>query len=954
MGCSGSKAENLPLVVRCRERRELIRAAANHRFALAAAHVSYFSSLKDVGDALRKFVDEELINTSPSSSSSPVSSPSLISPPASKVKRNHDESLHLHEDEDEEEEEEESHLHLSDSSSDNDGDSKGNYKHLRHERHSHDSDNGRHHHHIHGSHKGKGFNGGEKSFHNYPGGGFYGHGHGLMGNRSKYRSSLPPRRSYVELYMDQPWFNYSNNSNVHYMKKSAPAMKTVVHEPPAQPGHGYSGSYWNSPAGHGDDHGSFPMGPALKMGNNEGVLSHKKEAPPPPSPKVSMWDAFNPFDVFDGAYTGYNSAGRYGYGSTFSSPHSSEVREMEGIPDLEEETENEGYKDAPKVKKMNIEAKESSKESTSSYKSVPLQISTESSSRSVPLSCSDGSKKPLSPLQYSGENAKRSMPTECSEEKLSRNQYLNGDIEGLISLTDEKSSPETLVSKNVDECSVKKQGEAFEVEWESKADVDLSRLSSVTISSPHGTRDLREVVAELRDDFEIASSYGKEVAIMLEVGKLPYQPGFLKVLASSDSSSKQSVKLASRSMKTAKSYFDDVGKDMNANVCSLLSTLDKLYAWEKKLYKEVKASSYSLRLFNEKSYSIICLILHRVRSQFHKMDEERLRLKYEKRCKKLKILDKEGVDSGKIYATQASIRRLVTKLDVSIKAIDVISSRIDKLRDEELQPKIAALIQGLIRMWKAMLKCHQKQFQAIMESKRCEFKVNTALQRDSNSSAITELGKVLHSWCHHFNDWVNFQKSYVKSLNGWLLKCLQYEPEETPDGPVPYSPGQLGAPPIFIICNDWHQAMEAVSEGRVARAMNAFVTSLQQLGEKQDEEERRRLKAECLSKEYEKLLRAWKRERGQGTMSEKNGLSLVQSEAEVSTLDDLKLDLDSLRQRLSEERIKNKDAMKLVQNAASSSLKGGLVLIFRALENFTSEALKAHEYIRVQHPHQSL
>ncbi|GFP98811.1 hypothetical protein PHJA_002025000 [Phtheirospermum japonicum] len=57
----GSKAEHLPLVVRCRERRDLIRAAANHRYVLAFAYFSYFRSLKDVGDALWKFVDEELI-----------------------------------------------------------------------------------------------------------------------------------------------------------------------------------------------------------------------------------------------------------------------------------------------------------------------------------------------------------------------------------------------------------------------------------------------------------------------------------------------------------------------------------------------------------------------------------------------------------------------------------------------------------------------------------------------------------------------------------------------------------------------------------------------------------------------------------------------------------------------------------------------------------------------------
>lgn len=53
-------------------------------------------------------------------------------------------------------------------------------------------------------------------------------------------------------------------------------------------------------------------------------------------------------------------------------------------------------------------------------------------------------------------------------------------------------------------------------------------------------------------------------------------------------SSIQSVKLASGTTKLAKSYLEDVDKDANTKAYSLSSTLDKLLAWEKKLYKEVK------------------------------------------------------------------------------------------------------------------------------------------------------------------------------------------------------------------------------------------------------------------------------------------------------------------------------------------------------------------------------
>ena len=60
-----------------------------------------------------------------------------------------------------------------------------------------------------------------------------------------------------------------------------------------------------------------------------------------------------------------------------------------------------------------------------------------------------------------------------------------------------------------------------------------------------------------------------------------------------DSPSKESAKLASSTMKMAKSYFEDVGNDVNSMACNLSSTMDKLYAWEKKLCKEVKVISFS-------------------------------------------------------------------------------------------------------------------------------------------------------------------------------------------------------------------------------------------------------------------------------------------------------------------------------------------------------------------------
>lgn len=73
-----------------------------------------------------------------------------------------------------------------------------------------------------------------------------------------------------------------------------------------------------------------------------------------------------------------------------------------------------------------------------------------------------------------------------------------------------------------------------------------------------------------------------------------------------------------------------------------------------------------------------------------------MRLIYEKKCKKLKTLDDRGAESTKIEATQAAARKLHTKIDVCIRTVHVISSRIHRLRDEELQPQLMELIHGYV------------------------------------------------------------------------------------------------------------------------------------------------------------------------------------------------------------------------------------------------------------------
>ncbi|XP_074273508.1 uncharacterized protein LOC141597067 isoform X2 [Silene latifolia] len=1005
MGCGGSKLEDdyqhQTLVKLCRERKHLLKSAADHRFSLAAAHVAYFAHLSSVGDTLWRFVEEELVlvTSSPSSSSSisSLSSPVLTIPsddfkkkkkPPSKAEDHGGDNDH-------------DHLHWSSSGED---------EHVEHG-------------HQHGHRKkaaaaaegggkekkGRSRGGVEPSSlpppqpgisyipdpgppppyysfdpstsYGYPSANAYGdygnYGNaGFSGNFSNYGNNsgfnaysnpnYPPQYGTGGYYSgNYDYDNYNNDSSntgtgtgtsygfgsntgngttytSYYMKKSSTRIPSVFYEQP---------KHVNNPIYSYNDGSQNVVNHREDRQQQQQQQQMKARPPTPPSPKVSAWDYFNPFESFEsggvgvgvgvgggGFYGGEQQPGMYGYGggvgeyeSNSSSPDSREVREREGIPDLEEETETEVSFPMSNTKKVAPQKGNKTVHFQDHVHEIPLK---NKGSRGNTNTNNVRNVSSNTDNFHEGSSKRRPFVEQEPELEVVDEER---EVEGSSFSPETEASVGTLSSsgedhehdyfheheleeeKKQERVYLKKKGVSFEVEGSvgPSHEVQSSMPSSLTTLSADGTRDLREVVREIKDEFEAATDYGKEVSTLLEVGREPYRSRstFLKVML---------AKMCSTSLSSFHSPSGATGYPEELNSRSLASTLDKLYVWEKKLYKEVK-------------------------------DEEKLRLMYEKQCKKLKTLDEQGAETSKIEATQFSIRKLLTKINVSVRAVDFISNRIHKLRDEELQPQLKELVYGLRKMWKLMLKCHQKQFQAILESKTRALRANTGLRKDSSVRATIQLEAELLKWGQHFNNWIEMQRSYAKTLNRWLERCIQYEPEETADGVMPFSPGRIGAPPVFVICHDWKQAMERVSESQVQTAMNDFASSLHQLWERQDEEQRRRLKADNIYTDFEKQIRAIRVERQRkghehdDALSDKNSLSIVASDSGISPLDDLKVDLDSMRQRVREERAGHKEAIKLVHDAVSRSIQAGLIPIFESLESFTSDASKALDDVRLEH-----
>ncbi|CAL1376706.1 unnamed protein product [Linum trigynum] len=215
---------------------------------------------------------------------------------------------------------------------------------------------------------------------------------------------------------------------------------------------------------------------------------------------------------------------------------------------------------------------------------------------------------------------------------------------------------------------------------------------------------------------------------------------------------------------------NEPGEDATKEAIPPPLTDSMLGSWERKLYDEVKAS-------------------------------ECIRKEYDQKCDKLRHQFAKDHNAHVIDKTRAVAKNLHSRIRVAIHSVDSISKRIEKIRDEELHPQLLELVQGLIRMWKAMLACHHAQYITI--SLACHLRSTTATattpQGDTRRQALSQLLQEIECFGLGFANWVNSHTSYVQALNGWLLHCIMQQPQERSKNRRPFSPRRALAPPIFVL-----------------------------------------------------------------------------------------------------------------------------------------------------------
>ncbi|KAG9136775.1 hypothetical protein Leryth_004532 [Lithospermum erythrorhizon] len=787
MGCSTSKLDDMPAVALCRERCRLLEEAIHHRFAFSEAHIGYLHSLNSVGVSLHRFFEQ--LQDSLLLVDVPHAHHQEPPPPQPST-----EAMHQLDDDD-----------IGDSY---DGDDDVLFL------HGHSGLDSQFCHHAqlldhvpygyahHGENMGYGFGG-------VGGGGSYVHvnsGGGEGGGGG----------SYVHV-------NYMKNQvtpSVLYQQK--PLNPKIVHMGESSCYYKNPSSYYNDSLGgfNGSSQNVIPYGgPSLMEVGPSSEGPNTKPLPLPPSPpRASFWEFLNPFESFEKYYPTYPSRGDY-----------RELREEEGIPDLELE-EEEGYVHNEVVKEVHGDQKFVNVESGAAVDEHGKGIDVDAMQATRPSPSMD-----IDPIEHE---------MHMVDKKVVNNEKRAGD------------------------------------------DVNVARGAF---------KDNVDVMKEIQVQFEHAAESGYDLAVILEVGKLPYNRKHSAYQVSSkmlDAIAPALPSSGSVQVEKADCASLDVDEELGLRSKTLSSTLHKLYLWEKKLYEEVKV-------------------------------EEKMRVLHGRKSKKLKHLDEEGADFNKVDPTGTLVRSLSTKLKFTIQVVDKISVNINKLRDDDLWPLLNETIQEFSRMWNSMLESHRNQCRAIIEAKSLDVIASLKHFSDAHLEATLQLEHELLNWILRFCCWVSTQKEFIRALDNWLMKCLLYVPEETADGIVSFSPSRMGAPPVFGVFHQWSQSLDRVSEKEVLDHMTDFAANVLQLWDRDKLEMCQRMtnykdmerRVKNLDKEDQKIRK------------------------EIQALDKRMVSLfgDDGGFAVTRRVFYQSDATK------EGSLQVGLQRIFEAMEKFSGNSLKVYE-----------
>ncbi|CAN6449753.1 unnamed protein product [Victoria cruziana] len=429
-----------------------------------------------------------------------------------------------------------------------------------------------------------------------------------------------------------------------------------------------------------------------------------------------------------------------------------------------------------------------------------------------------------------------------------------------------------------------------------------------------GNASLVLILKELDDQFLSAYEGGEMVKKMLEANRLHYHSNFADNRGHIDHSARvMRVITWNRSFRGMQNP-DDGKDDFNKEEAETHATiLDKLLAWEKKLYDEVKAG-------------------------------ESMKIEYQKKVAMLNKQKKRGVGPETLERAKAAVSHLHTRYIVDMQSMDSTVSEICRLRDEQLYQKLVDLVNRMAEMWEKMRVCHASQLMMSADLRHLDVSNSCKETSESHHKRTEQLCRVTSEWGKEFEELVKNQKEYVRALNSWIR--LSLVPTESSLKEKVSSPPRVIDPPIKILLTTWNEELEHLSDEVAKNAITGFAAVVNAIFMQQKEELSQKQRLEDAKKDHEKKtqnFQDWLQKYKQKKGPEDNDLDRAEGGDENdAAITERKNAIDASKVRWDEEAEKYEKLCKQTREKSLGSLKTGLPALLSAMVEFAGSCAVAY------------
>ncbi|WOL07613.1 hypothetical protein Cni_G16357 [Canna indica] len=432
-------------------------------------------------------------------------------------------------------------------------------------------------------------------------------------------------------------------------------------------------------------------------------------------------------------------------------------------------------------------------------------------------------------------------------------------------------------------------------------------------------RNLVEIVAALEEYFIKAAAAGDAVSNLLETGHTQNLSHLKKTVYHSNSMlNSLSSSWTSKPPLAVRYQLDAEAMELVGGKKSHCSTLERLLAWETKLYEEVKA-------------------------------REGVKIEHEKKLSTLQSLEYRRKLDSKLDKTKASINKLQSLIIVTSQAVTTTSSAIMEVCDNDLAPQLVEMCYNLLNMWRQMNQYHEAQNHIVQQVRGL---VNHSSKGESTSDlhrlATRDLEAAISTWHSSFNRLIKYQRDYINALYGWLKLTLLQVSSDNPlkDHSYPLSIALTG------FCDEWKQALDRVPEKVASEAIKSFMNVIHVIYTKQTEELKIKKRAETYSKELEKkstALRNIEKKYYRTYSMVGIGFPSTGHEDDAHVLDacdplaEKKLEIAACRRKVEDEMTKHAKAVEVTRSMTLNNIQTGLPGVFQAITGFSGVFVEALE-----------